>query len=92
MRTKSLNTQLRQKGLEMVPEQVIDPAFGPVYTFQSLKPGMSNNDIAYRLYYAGEASKWSATRRKAIDKAMSRVKQQEEADEREQTVSTSGSE
>lgn len=57
----------------MVQEQV-DPAFGPVYTIHSLKAGMSNSDVAYRLYYAGEVQKWSASRRRAIERANNRVK------------------
>ena len=70
---KSLNSQLRKKGLKMVQEQ-IDPEFGPVYTIQSLKPGVSNTEVACRLYYEGEVRKWSAARRKAIIKASNRIK------------------
>ncbi|KAJ9610017.1 hypothetical protein H2200_006347 [Cladophialophora chaetospira] len=79
---KSLNSQLRQKGLMMIAEPVLDPTLGAVYTFQSVKPGMSNSDVAYKLYYAGEVAKWSPTRRKAIDKAASRAKKQQEAGKR----------
>ncbi|KIW66837.1 hypothetical protein PV04_06131 [Phialophora macrospora] len=75
---KTLDNQLRKKGLKMVAEPVLDPAFGLSYTFKSIKPGMNNNDVAYRLYYAGEVAKWSPTRRKALDKAAARIKKQEE--------------
>ncbi|EXJ58331.1 hypothetical protein A1O7_05756, partial [Cladophialophora yegresii CBS 114405] len=74
----SLSNQLRKKGVEMIAEPVLDPAFGLVYTFKSVKPGMNNSDVAYRLYYAGEVAKWSPTRRKAIDRATARLKKQEE--------------
>jgi len=83
---KSLNNQLRKKGLEMV-EEYIDPQFGPVYTFNALKSGISNNDVAYRLYYAGEVTKWSASRRKAIEKA-SRIKAEMERSQSESTRSS----
>ncbi|KIW85320.1 hypothetical protein Z517_00710 [Fonsecaea pedrosoi CBS 271.37] len=90
---KSLNPQLRKKGLQMVLEPTVDPALGPVYTFESIKPGMTNSDVAYRLYYAGEVSKWSASRRKAIDKAAKKIKarQEKEERERERTRATSAS-
>ncbi|EXJ66880.1 uncharacterized protein A1O5_10075 [Cladophialophora psammophila CBS 110553] len=88
---KSINPQLRKKGLEMVLEPSVDPAFGPVYTFQSVKPGMTNNDVAYRLYYAGEVCKWSATRRKAIDKAAKKIKARKEKEERERSRAASKS-
>ena len=91
---KSLNTQLRKKGLMMVAESVLEPAFGPVYTFQSVKPGVSNSDVAYQLYYAGEVAKWSPTRRKAIDKAAAKAKKQQETERRikEQSASSTSSE
>ncbi|KEF55860.1 uncharacterized protein A1O9_07440 [Exophiala aquamarina CBS 119918] len=65
-----LTTQLRKKGLELVPESV-DPALGlgPVFTVNPLKSGTSNSDVAYRLYYAGESSKYSASHRNAVIKA-----------------------
>ncbi|ETI22692.1 hypothetical protein G647_06768 [Cladophialophora carrionii CBS 160.54] len=75
---QTLSNQLRKKGLDMVAEPVLDPAFGLVYTFKSVKPGMNNNDVAYRLYYAGEVAKWSPTRRKAIDRMTARTKKKEE--------------
>ncbi|OAL32620.1 hypothetical protein AYO20_07930 [Fonsecaea nubica] len=80
---KSLNPQLRKKGLQMVLEPTVDPALGPVYTFEPIKPGMTNNAVAYRLYYAGEVAKWSASRRKAIDKAAKTIKARQEKEERE---------
>ncbi|EXJ85878.1 hypothetical protein A1O1_06247 [Capronia coronata CBS 617.96] len=79
---KSLNTQLKKKGLEMV-EEYVDPEFGPVYTIHAVKGDVSNNDVAYRLYYAGEVTKWSASRRKAIEKASNRVKAAKAKAERE---------
>ncbi|KIW32398.1 uncharacterized protein PV07_03947 [Cladophialophora immunda] len=88
---KSLNPQLRKKGLEMVLDPSVDPALGPVYTFQSVKPGMTNNDVAYRLYYAGEVAKWSASRRKAIDKAAKKIKARQEKEERERKRAASAS-
>ncbi|EXJ85085.1 hypothetical protein A1O3_05760 [Capronia epimyces CBS 606.96] len=88
---KSLNAQLRKKGLEMV-EEYVDPEFGPVYNIHAVKANLSNNDVAYRLYYAGEVTKWSASRRKAIEKASNRIKAAKaKADrelERSQTEST----
>lgn len=65
-----LTTQLKKKGLELVPEY-LDPALGlgPVFTINPLKSGTSNSDVAYRLYYAGEASKYSASHRNAVIKA-----------------------
>jgi hypothetical protein len=91
---KTLSNQLRKKGLEMVAEPVPDPAFGLTYTFKSIKPGMNNKDVAYRLYYAGEVAKWSPTRRKAIDRATARIKKQEEERARREasgSVSTTAS-
>ncbi|KIW53477.1 hypothetical protein PV05_09049 [Exophiala xenobiotica] len=90
-KTKSLNTQLRKKGLEMVQESV-DPEFGPVYTISSTKPGITNSDLAYRLYYWGETAKWSASRRKAIEKAtnrINRIKAQEAASKTDSSESAS---
>ncbi len=86
---KTLNSQLRKKGLVMVAEPVLDATLGPVYTFKSVKPGMSNSDVAYKVYYAGEVAKWSPTRRKAIDKAAAMVKKQEEAERRIKEESSS---
>jgi hypothetical protein len=65
-----LTTQLKKKGLELVPEYN-DPALGlgPIFTVNPLKSGTSNSDVAYRLYYAGEASKYSASHRNAVIKA-----------------------
>lgn len=65
-----LTTQLKKKGLELVPEYM-DPALGlgPIFTVNPLKSGTSNSDVAYRLYYAGEASKYSASHRNAVIKA-----------------------
>ncbi|OCT51316.1 hypothetical protein CLCR_09295 [Cladophialophora carrionii] len=89
---QTLSNQLRKKGVEMVAEPVLDPAFGLVYTFKSVKPGMNNNDVAYRLYYAGEVAKWSPTRRKAVDRMTARIKKQEEERlERENSESVSTS-
>ncbi|KIX04570.1 uncharacterized protein Z518_05440 [Rhinocladiella mackenziei CBS 650.93] len=88
---KSLNTQLRKKGLEMVQEDV-DPELGPLYTIHSLKAGISNTDVAYRLYYAGEVQKWSASRRKAIARAEKRIKAAEAAAQRERSKSESSKE
>ncbi|KIY00957.1 uncharacterized protein Z520_03623 [Fonsecaea multimorphosa CBS 102226] len=88
---KSLNPQLRKKGLEMVLEETVDPGLGTVYTFQSVKPGMTNNDVAYRLWYAGEVFKWSATRRKAIDKAAKKIKAREEKEGKERKRAASSS-
>jgi hypothetical protein len=64
-------------------EEYVDPQFGPVYTIRAVKGGLSDNDVAYRLYYAGEVTKWSATRRKAIEKASNRVKAAKAKAERE---------
>jgi len=83
---KSLNAQLRQKGLAMVQES-FDPAFGPVYTIDSLKAGPSNSDIAYKLAYLGETTKWSTSRRKAIEKATRRATSAEDSVRRESSES-----
>lgn len=83
---KSLSTQLRQKGLTMVQES-IDPNFGPVYTIESLKAGPTNSEVSYRLYYIGETTKWSASRRKAIAKAAHRLKAAEVVMKREASES-----
>lgn len=85
---KSLNTQLKKKGLEMV-EEYVDPEFGPVYTIRAVKGGTTYNDVAYRLYYAGEVTKWSATRRKAIEKASKRIKAAKAKAERERSETAS---
>jgi hypothetical protein len=69
---KSVNTKLRRKNLELVPQQ-FDPAFGPIYTISSTKTGITNSAIALQLQYAGEMAKYSATRAKAIDKASKRT-------------------
>jgi len=52
----------------------MDPSLGlgPVFTINPLKSGTSNSDVAYRLYYAGEACKYSATHRNAVIKAEAR--------------------
>lgn len=86
---KSLNTQLRKKGLEMVLEEV-DPTFGPVYTIQPVRAKLTNSAVAYRMYYLGEVQKWSAARRKAIQKASNRIKKEKlAAEERERSMSSS---
>ncbi|KAJ9640566.1 uncharacterized protein PV06_02321 [Exophiala oligosperma] len=92
-RMKSIHTQLRKKGLELVQESN-DPECGPVYTITPKKPGITNSDLAYRLYYWGETAKWSATRRKAIEKAtnrINRIKAQEAASRKESSGSSSES-
>jgi len=88
---KSLNTQLRKKGLEIVQE-INDPEFGPVYTIESLKAGITNSDVAYKLYYIGETTKWSATRRKAIEKATNRINRIKEMEEKEAALKRESSE
>lgn len=54
-------------------EESYDANLGPVYSIHSMKPGVTNSDVAYKLYYIGETAKWSASRRKAIEKASNRT-------------------
>lgn len=65
-----LTTQLKKHGLKLDPEHS-DPALGlgPMFTISALKAGTSNSNISYRLYYAGEACKYSASHRNAVAKA-----------------------
>lgn len=58
-------------------EESYDANLGPVYSISAMKPGVTNSDVAYKLYYIGETAKWSAARRKAIEKASNRIKAKE---------------
>lgn len=72
----------------MVLEESKDPQTGATsYTFQSVKPGaMSNMQVAYKLYYAGEVAKYSTTRQRAMSKALAVAKAKEEQALKEKNV------
>ncbi|RVX71604.1 hypothetical protein B0A52_03788 [Exophiala mesophila] len=84
--TKTFNQQLRKNGLQMVREE-FDPVFGPIYTLDTLKTGTTNMDVAARLQYAGETSKWSPAHRKAAMKAREYVEHAQQSSSRSSSES-----
>ena len=66
----------------MTFEPELDSVFGTVYTFSSLKQGVSHGQVTYRIYYAGEVAKYKKGSKEGPGLGINAVVEREDERER----------